>query len=109
MSFDGLMNQTATFYRATRTRDSLKSEAVVWSSLGTARVRVWALSATERAMLGGTGTDITHRLACRPADFTPLEKDEVQIGSTRYGIKFINDVDAVSHHWQLDLQELRHG
>lgn len=109
MSFDSLMNLSGTVYRATRTRDALKSEAVVWTSLGTVACRLSALKATERAMLGGTGTDVTHRLYMRVPSYTILEKDEVEISSVRYEVMFVNDIDKMGHHLSVDVKELRHG
>ncbi len=108
MSFDSLLTSTATVYRRTMVQDSLKSNAVVEASLGDIACRVAPLSGTERAMLGGKGVDVSHRIFCRvPATFTFADTDEIDVDGTRYRVHWIHN--CYGRHIQLECQELRHG
>lgn len=108
MSFDSLCTATGTVYRETLAQDSLKSQAVVPSVIGTIACRVANLSGTERAMLGGKGVDVTHRIFCRvPSTFTFLDTDEIEVSSVRYKIHWLHNVHG--HHMEIECQELRHG
>ena len=108
MSFDSLCTQTGTVYRQTVVQDSLKSEAVVEAVAGTVYCRVVNLSGAERAMLGGKGVDVSHRIFCRvPTAFALLDTDEIEVSGTRYRVRWLHNVHG--HHMEIEAQELRHG
>jgi hypothetical protein len=112
VSFDSLCNQTGTVYRRTMAQDSLKSQAVVEVELATIACRVVNLSGTERAMLGGKGVDVSHRIFCRvPTAFTFADTDEIEVSGTRYKVHWLHECRGAAsvNHLQIECQELRHG
>ena len=107
--FTGMLNKTMGLYRSTDVPDSVGGTTEVWlEEQADVPCRVRALSGSERAMLGSTGVDVSHRVYCRPlADVN--EKDEFRDGDVYYRITHVNDVDKASHHMEIDCQELRRG
>lgn len=70
---------------------------------------IQALSASERAILGSEGVEITHRMFCELQSETLTEKDRVVAGSTIYEINLVDDVAGMNHHLELLLTEIRDG
>ena len=111
MSFAGLLNQTCDVYRATISKATSGGAERTWAvQINDMPCRLQALRGTERAVRGSTGVEATHKLWCiPPAGETITEKDEIQIGSTRYRIAFVDDFQGLGHHLTFDLLELRDG
>lgn len=108
MSFASNLNQQCTVYRAVRTQDAIGGIVNTWSAIiSNAPCLLQAVSANNRIMSGSTGVSITHRIYMQ-IQTTPIdETDEIQVGSVRYRVLFVNSVR--SHHLEIDLIELRRG
>lgn len=105
MSFAGLMTNTCTVRRMTVTQDAFGGEVQTWAVASTGNAcRLMAKSASERAMSGSTGVAVTHKLFLS-AGVDVTEADVIEIDSTEYEVKFVNNVHG--HHLELDLWERR--
>lgn len=64
--------------------------------------RIRLLSATERTATGRDGVISTHRMYCEPGvDVT--SPDQVVRGSDNFDVNYVNDVDNMGHHKQVDM------
>ena len=107
MSLSGLLNQTASHYSMTQTTNEIGATRSVPALVQSFACRIAARSAYERQMSGSVGVMISHRLYCSPLGTAIGEADEIRVGTTVYDVIFVNNVDAMSHHWQIDLAERR--
>jgi len=108
MSFAGLLNTTAKVIRFTTSQGTMGgAKETPTTIINSLPCRIEALSGTERSMRGSTGVYVTHRMFCLPpADVEIAESDEIEIGSTRYEIMFVDNLQG--HHLEIELAERRH-
>ena len=99
-----MLNRKATIERVTvpELRDELGAAVVLWETyLENIPVMVQALSANERAMLGSTGVDVSHRLFMNPLSEALTERDRMEIDDEIYDIHYVDDVAGMGHHWEV--------
>ena len=110
MVFSALMNLTATVKALTPTLGTMGGQSTTRTTLGTMKVRMEALSGTERAIRGAEGVSVTHRLYCnKPLAFDIHEADELTIGGAVYQVHHVDDVQKLGHHLEIEVEELKSG
>jgi len=91
-------------------RDPYGGEVPAWGTLLVdVPCLVQAMSASERAMFGGTGVDVTHRLFCLPLSETVTARDRIRMGDRLFQISYVDDVSGLADHLEAALTELEHG
>jgi hypothetical protein len=112
MSFDSLLINSMAVYAQTNTQDSLGSIAVTEAaSVAAWPCRLEALSGRERAMYGGVGVEVTHKVFCRVPTPTVGETDELEISGVRYRVQFVDPIQGRIgvDHLEIIVGEKRHG
>jgi len=111
-----LLNKTATIQRddglSTTTQDDLGELTHDWADYYTDwPINIQSLSAEERAMMGSTGVEVSHRGFVNPlgTGYTLTEKDRLVIDSEIYEIIYIDNPAGLDHHWELSLIRLIDG
>lgn len=100
--FSKLLTSSATTQRVTNTTSGMGATKQTWeTNLASFPCRIWALRASERAMSGSTGVNVTHKMACDIADI--VEADRVVSGGVTYEVKFVNNV--AGHHLEVELEQ----
>jgi len=110
VSFSALLNTTASAYRNTMTQNDMGANVRTATAIITSfRCRIGQVSATERAMAGGTGVELTHRLfkSLETGAYELAEGDEVRVGTVIYDVMSVNNPDGMGHHLEADLRERR--
>ena len=108
MSFDSLLNTTATIEReSSGGADDYGGKVRGWSTLLSFRCNIQPVSGEEKAAAGSQGVAITHKMFARPFPMTVTEKDRVKVGSTIYDIESIGDAAGRGHHVEVKLREVR--
>ena len=103
MSIDSLFNTTMAVSRLTTSQDVIGGEKGTWASNSTGNpCRYRLLSAAERPYIGKEGVVSTHRLYCE-AGGDVTSKDRIVAGSNTYDVNYVNDVDEMDHHLQVDM------
>lgn len=103
-----MLNKLATIERVTvpELRDELGAAVVLWETYReNVPIMIQALSANERAMLGSTGVDVTHRGFCNPLGEMLTERDRLSVDGITYEITYVDDVAGLSHHLELGLTQ----
>ncbi len=105
MSFLSMMNATADVTRIATTVDAIggaiETETTPYTDIP---CRIDALSATQRAMSGSVGVEVTHRMFCE-SGYTIQDTDTVTSDSVVYDVVYPGDVHG--HHMEIDLKERR--
>mgnify|MGYP001575306510 CR=1 FL=1 len=112
MSLGGFLLQACNVERVTNpgSRDSMGGEVAAWGALiANMPCMIQALNANERAMFGGAGVDVSHRLFCEVQTETLTARDRVRVGEIIYGITHVDNVAGLSDHLEITLQEIQHG
>jgi SPP1 family predicted phage head-tail adaptor len=108
VSFIDLLNLTASVQNSTPTIDDVGAETRAWAEVGTVSCRVRALSGTERAMSGQRGVQVSHRIYCvKPAGFSITEDHRLVVSGITYEVGYVNDVDRLGRHLEIDCLEMR--
>ena len=97
MSFESLLNATATIQRATKTKDSLSGVVETWADNATGvPCRVVQLSGREQQLRGAEGVISSHRVFFKLAvDVT--EKDRVVVADLTYDVNFVSPTSKPHH------------
>jgi len=110
MTLAGLMNLTAVVKRRTVALGTMGGQSTTRAAIGTMKLRLEALSGTERAIRGAEGVSVTHRLYCnKPVAFDIHEADELTIGGALYQVHHVNDPQRMGHHLEIEVEELKSG
>ena len=104
MSFRSLLNNTAILSRMVTREDGIGGTSREWTTVTSLPCRVTAKSATERAMSGSKGVEVTHNISLE--DTTPvLETDRLTIDGQIYEIKAV--LHPCNHHYKIEAVERR--
>jgi SPP1 family predicted phage head-tail adaptor len=110
MSFDSLLNKTATIERVTTTADTVGGQVKDWATLiASVPCAIQPVGAKEQAALGNREVLITHIMYCRPFSAEVTEADRVNAGGTYYDINGITDEAGRGHHYKVYLTERKDG
>lgn len=112
MSVESYCNQEATLLRHCVTTDRLGACVRDWRPAGTLPIAIWQMSATERAINGSNGVDVTHTGAWVVRDDVAVtNEDRLQVnhaGQTRiFRVVFVENVQEMNRHVEAQLQEIK--
>lgn len=107
-----LLNRRATIERLSipSLQDSLGEQVKLWETYReNVPLMIQALNANERAMLGSTGVDVSHRGYMNPLNEALTERDRLLVDGEIYYIGFVDNVAGLNHHWELALSQTIDG
>ena len=109
MSVESLCNTTASIFSITQTKDGYGSFTDTSDLLYTdAACRIQPMSGTERAMYRRNSVDVNTKIFF-PGEYSGIVEKGFIVGAdgVRYDVEFCNDVDLMSHHFEVIARSVR--